>query len=76
MGWRSIKQHPVGKRQVLCAWQPFREDGEWQYEVLIHWPDGVWTDKAENEVQAEEMPTYWWSILEPARRAEGSERCS
>lgn len=65
--WNDIvgKPAPAKKHEVLCAWQPYVESGQWMYEVLIHWPDGAWTDTAENVVEADEMPAYWQEIQRP-----------
>jgi hypothetical protein len=62
----AVKEAPTKKQEVFCAWQPYVKTGSWRYEVLIHWPDGVWTDITENEVEVAEMPTYWQDIQRPA----------
>jgi hypothetical protein len=66
--WNEIagKATPKTKHDVLCAWRPSYSGGMWAYEVLVHWPDGVWTDTNENEVDACEMPTHWKEIQQPA----------
>lgn len=69
--WNDVasKAAPTKRHEVLCAWQPYVQAGSWAYEVLIHWPDGVWTDTTENEVQDDEMPTYWQDIHRPTWQA-------
>jgi len=69
--WKEIliKEKPDTRHDVLCAWQPSHREGIWTYDVLIHWPDGIWTDSMENEVQACEMPTYWAEIQLPKWKA-------
>lgn len=69
--WSDVagKVKPSARHEVLCAWQPSHSGGAWNYDVLVHWPDGVWTDTMENEVEADEMPTYWQEIQKPAWKA-------
>lgn len=69
--WNDVagKPTPKEKHEVLCAWQPYVKSGSWGYEVLIHWPDGIWTDATETEVDTEEMPTYWQDIHKPTWQA-------
>lgn len=69
--WNEVagKGKPATRHDVLCAWQPSYSGGMWSYEVLVHWPDGAWTDTAENEVEADEMPTHWQEIQNPAWKA-------
>ena len=59
------KQAPLARQQVLCAWQPDKKTGQWSYDVLLHWPDGEWTDTCENLIEQEEMPDYWEAISQP-----------
>jgi NTP pyrophosphatase (non-canonical NTP hydrolase) len=56
--WKDIKTiKPCDdKKQLLCAWTPSKDIHQCSYEVLILWPDGVWTDTVENEVLPGEMP--------------------
>jgi hypothetical protein len=66
--WSEVKDKvaPSKKDQVLCAWKPYDIiNGTWNFEVLIHWPDNVWTDTLENEVDEDEIPTYWQTISMP-----------
>jgi len=61
--WYDVteKRPPVtNKQEVLCAWGP-----PWTYRVLVHWPDGIWTDADENPVGADEMPRLWRPISQP-----------
>jgi hypothetical protein len=62
--WQDICTKTPGykKQQVLCAWIPTKESHSWSYEVLIHWPDGIWTDTAENEIEPSEMPDVYMDI--------------
>lgn len=73
--WSEVagKVNPATRHDVLCAWQPSYSGGPWAYEVLVNWPDGVWTDTMENEVEANEMPTYWMEIQRPAWKASNAE---
>ena len=73
--WNDVagKAAPTKKHEVLCAWQPCVKTGSWVYGVLIHWPDGVWTDTTENDVEADEMPNYWQDIQSPAWQAPNAE---
>ena len=68
MAWSKVagKPNPHYGTQLLCAWKPTSSIlREWRYEVLIHWPDGSWTDNFEDEVPADEMPDYWMAIISP-----------
>lgn len=64
MQWRRVseKTRPHKKPEtVLVAWSCTSGNGE--YDVLIHWPDGTWTDQCEEDV--EETPDYWMPIIPP-----------
>ena len=62
--WQSLDKIPAFKIEVLCGWKP--QSGEqWTFEVLIHWPDGVWTDTQENEINQDELPDFWQFIHPP-----------
>lgn len=64
----SEKSLPNNCHEVLCAW---RKGNEWTYEVLIHWPDGLWTDLGENDLEQELgwfPPLLWMEIMPPSMR--------
>ncbi|PKY09794.1 hypothetical protein B1757_12975 [Acidithiobacillus marinus] len=63
MIWHQVKDKPVphSSHCVLVAWM----GRVIEYDVLIHWPDGMWTDETENEV--EEAPDLWTPIIAPAK---------
>jgi len=65
--WHKIEDKKPGKfkQPLLCAWRPISRHSEWTYQVLIHWPDGVWTDTEENEIESEDMPSYWREFDRP-----------
>jgi hypothetical protein len=44
---------------------PKSETSSWNYAVLTHWPDGLWSDDSEDEVPEDEMPYYWQAISRP-----------
>ena len=62
--WQEIaeKELPILAMRVLCARRGY---GQWDYQVLIHWPDGVWTDTEKNEIEEELMPEFWMDLPAP-----------
>ena len=50
---------------VLCAWKSTTKSGSYFYDVLTHWPDGTWTDDADDVVEPDELPDYWQAISSP-----------
>ena len=63
----SEKTAPKNRHEVLCAW---KTGNRWTYAVLIHWPDGLWTDETENELQPEmgdAFPLLWMDIPAPSK---------
>ena len=68
MIWHKVKDKPLPARghKVLAAWlgRPV------EYEVLIHWSDGQWTDVTEEEV--DEIPDLWTPIIAPVCADMGS----
>ncbi|MHB1630706.1 MAG: hypothetical protein ACYCQL_00630 [Acidithiobacillus sp.] len=65
--WLPFPEKPVPKNphEVLCAW---KKGNGWVYEVWIHWPDGVWTDGGENDMETEIgalPPVFWMDIPQP-----------
>jgi hypothetical protein len=67
--WKEVKEKASGgvAQQILCAWTHGvpPKPREPRYEILIHWPDGTWTDADEEEIPEEEMPDYWMAISRP-----------
>jgi hypothetical protein len=65
--WHDIKVKVIGGdlKYLLCAWKPETLNGNWTYEVLIHWPDGTWTDSLEFEVIPAGMPDFYKYISSP-----------
>ena len=62
MIWQPFKTKPAPtqKHVVLCAWH---SGSHWDYAVMIHWPDGVWTDDRENEMDHRyALPLCWMEI--------------
>jgi len=68
MAWLKVAgkpNHSYGV-QLLCAWKPSSTRlGSWTYQVLTHWPDGLWTDDTDDEVPQDELPDYWTAISSP-----------
>jgi len=64
--WKRCEAKPAPKQRhtVLCAWQ---QGNRWGYAVLVHWPDGQWTDECENEIEDQDLPDLWMEILPPSR---------
>ena len=68
--WKPVagKPNPHYGVQLLCAWKPTSSRLQnWRYGVLVHWPDGIWTDDSEDEIPANELPDYWQAISSPAQ---------
>jgi hypothetical protein len=67
MAWSKVsgKMNPHYSMQLLCAWKPASKAASWRYGVLIHWPDGTWSDDSEDEIPEEELPDYWQAISAP-----------
>ena len=67
MSWAKVENKPTPSAgtQLLCAWQPSTKQGSWLYAVLCHWPDGQWTDDADDVVEAGELPHFWQAISKP-----------
>jgi len=66
MSWSKVegKMKPHYGTQLLCAWKNGAASS-WTYDVLTHWPDGLWTDAHEEILQLDELPDYWQSISHP-----------
>lgn len=60
MIWKPISElvTPDVKRQILCRWDGLNEP---LYEVLTIWPDGVLTDRDEDELH-EGLPDQYCEI--------------
>ncbi len=66
--WAKVegKPNPHHGTQLLVAWKPTSTRlASWRYGVLVHWPDGMWSDDAEDEIPADELPDYWQAISQP-----------
>lgn len=65
--WKKVsgKPNPQYGMQLLVAWKPVSPAASWIYDVLTHWPDGIWTDDADDVVEHDELPDYWQAISAP-----------
>lgn len=69
--WHELKTNPpkpdkYHSKELLCAWEFTTKPGHFTYDVLVLWPDGVWTDTTEDPVEKTDcMPAYWRSIQPP-----------
>lgn len=67
MAWSKVegKAKPHYGVMLLCAWKATTKSGSYFYDVLTHWPDGTWTDDADDVVEHDELPDYWQAISPP-----------
>ena len=69
MDWRKVKDKtkPRAPERVLVAWREKR--GEkfvcLRYDVLVHWPDGAWTNEFRRPLPYEVLPDFWAKIEPP-----------
>lgn len=66
--WKKVKDKPapLKPQMVLCAdLKCLKSNFGCPYEVLIHWPDGVWTDIHEDEIETDFLPDLWQEIEKP-----------
>lgn len=66
----SKKNPPETPTQYLCAWKHTNID-RYSFEVLIHWPDGAWSNTSEDVVDEAELPDLYQEIIPPTTLALG-----
>jgi hypothetical protein len=80
MEWNDLKskRKPRAPEKVLVAWQEKHGDKIVcnRYDVLVHWPDGEWTNEYRRPLPRETLPDFWAKIEPPQSTKASGEAAS